>query len=68
MRAIRRAKSRFLINDTLRPALKDATISESIKDVINAHAANRPVRKNYDPGAEIEALMEFKEDRPGLGM
>ncbi|PFG54273.1 Fic/DOC family protein [Marinobacter sp. LV10R520-4] len=39
------------------PVLNDSTIGEPIKDVINAHTANRPVRQNYDPGAEIEALL-----------
>ena len=40
------------------PVLNDSTIGEPIKDVINAHTANRPVRQNYDPGAEIEALLD----------
>lgn len=38
------------------PMLKDPEISEPIKDVINAYVANRPVRQNYDPNAEFEAL------------
>jgi hypothetical protein len=38
------------------PMLKDPEISDPIEDVINAYVANRPVRQNYDPNAEVEAL------------
>jgi hypothetical protein len=50
------------------PVLEDPEIGESIKDVVGVYAANRPLRQNYDPDAEIEALHETKDNGPSLGM
>ncbi|EAZ97295.1 Fic family protein [Marinobacter sp. ELB17] len=48
------------------PMLKDPETSESIKNVINAYVAGRPLRRNYDPDMEVETLRESIDDGPGL--